>query len=323
MERAFYQEAMFDQQADRIESALARLALPARVDGGVIRESHVRYHLTPAIGTRPLEVVELAEDVAQEIGVQDVRVVREAGELAIEVPFERATGLQLLPLMQALPRLQPLSAVAGMNHSGRPLLLELDRISSWHVLIRAPHGAGKSELLRTLCISLALTSRPAQVGFLAVDLSGRELSYLDSLPHTLADVASDAAYASELLLWLIEEIERRSHSGIRQPHLVLFIDDLDLLQDQLGADLAGLLETILRDGPRSAVHLVAASCGLAPGNGVPADASQMAAVVEAPSGARQGSFRFRIASESVRADAAWLSARSLDSAVRLIRTGLR
>lgn len=323
MERAFYPEAMFDQQADRIESALTRLALPARVDGGVIKESHVRYHLTPAIGTRPLEVMELAEDVAQEIGVQDVRVVREAGELAIEVPLERAVGLQLLPLMQTLPRLQPLSAVVGMNRSGRPLLLELDRISSWHVLIQAPHGTGKSELLRTLCISLALTSRPAQVGFLAVDLSGRELSHLDSLPHTLADVASDAAYARELLLWLIEEMERRSQSGIRQPHLMLFIDDVDPLQDQLGADLAELLEAILRDGPRSGVHLMAASCRLTVGNGVPAGASQMAVVVEAPSGAKQGSFHLRMASETVRSEAAWLSARDLDSAVRLIRSGLR
>ncbi len=56
MERAFYREAAFNQQANQIESALTHLALPARVAGGVIREDRVRYHLTPAVGAQPLRV---------------------------------------------------------------------------------------------------------------------------------------------------------------------------------------------------------------------------------------------------------------------------
>jgi DNA segregation ATPase FtsK/SpoIIIE-like protein len=323
MERAFYSEAMFDQQADQIESALTRLALPARVDGGVVRENHVRYHLTPAVGTQPLEVVELAEDVAQEIGVKDVRVLREAGELAIEVPLERASGLGLLPLVHALPRMQPLSAVVGMSRSGQPLLLELEQTASWHVLIRAGAGMGKSELLRTLSISLALASRPAQVGFLGIDLSGRELTHLDSLPHTLTDVATNAEYAEELLQWLVEEMERRMRAGIYLPHLVLFVDDMDRLRDRLGAKLDQLLESILVDGPRSAIHLFAAAREAVAGRGLLARASTSAAWIEGYTEERRGSFHIRCGAESVQADAAWMSASELDSAVRLVRSGLR
>jgi len=322
MERAFYPEAMFDQQADQIESALTRLSLPARVNGGVIRENHVRYHLTPAIGTPPLEVVELAEDVAQEIGVRDVRVLREAGGLAIEVPLERAAGLRLLPLIHALPRLQPLSAVVGMSRGGRPLLLELGRTTFWHVLIQAPAGAGKSELLRTLAMSLALSSRPAQLGFLAIDLGGRELTWLESLPHMLTDVASGAKHAGELLFWLIEEMERRIQSGIHQPHLALFIDDAGRLRNRFG-ELDGLLESILSGGPRSGVHLIAAARDSAAGMNLPSGVPATAAVVEGTAYEKQGSFSLRCGSESVRADAAWMSARDLDSAAQLIRSGLR
>ena len=322
MERAFYPETMFDQQADEIESALTRLALPARVDGGVIRENHVRYHLTPAIGTQPLEVAELADDVAQEIGVKDLRVLREAGELAIEVPLEHAAGLRLLPLIQTLPRLRPLSALVGMTTSGRPLVLELDRTVSWHVLIQAPAGAGKSELLRTLAISLALSSRPTQASFLAVDLGGRELACLDSLPHTLIDVASDAACAVELLDGVVGEIDRRTQSGGNQPQLVLFIDDLDWLRDQLGASMSGRLASILEGGLNGGVHLIAAVRGGIDGAQWAAGVSRMTALIGGFPNGQQGFFHLRCGSESIHAEAAWMSARDLDAAVRFTRTGI-
>ncbi|MFN2274091.1 MAG: FtsK/SpoIIIE domain-containing protein [Anaerolineales bacterium] len=323
MERAFYPETMLDQQADEIESALTRLALPARVDGGVIRERHVRYHLTPAIGTQPLELAELADDVAREIGVNDLRVLREAGELAIEVPLEHAAGLRLLPLIQTLPRLRPLSALVGMSTRGSPLVLELDRAASWHVLIQAPAGAGKSELLRTLAMSLALSSRPARVGFLALDLSGRELSCLASLPHLLADVASDGAYAVELLSGVVDEMDRRAQTGIAQPHLVLFVDDLDGLRDRLGAALERLLASIFDEGPHSGVHLITAARRGVDGAGWASAAFRAAARIEGFAHEPRGHFHLQCGSESVQAEAAWMSAYDLDLAVRFARDGMR
>ena len=318
MERAFYSEMLFDRQADQIESVLTRLALPARVDGGVIREGRVRYHLTPSIGTQPLEVIELAEDVAQELGLRDVRVLRETGGLAIEVPLESATGLRLLPLIHALPRLQPLTAVVGMNGAGRPVLLELERAAAWHALIQAPAGAGKSELLRTLAAGLALSTRPAQLGMLSIDLSGRELTPLEALPHTLA-AACEARSARELLLWVVDEIERRQQTDEQPPHLVLFVDDAGRLRDQLGQPDAGLLQAVLHDGPRTRVHLIAAARR---GSELP-HAGRSTAHIEASPEGRQGSFQIRSGFESVRVQAAWMSARDLDAVLQLVMAGQR
>jgi len=318
MERAFYPEVLFDRQADQIESALTRLALPARVDGGVIREGRVRYHLTPSIGTQPLEVIELAEDVAQELGLHDVRVLHEASGLAIEVPLESAAGLRLLPLIHALPRLLPLSAVVGMNGAGRRVLLELERAAAWHVLLQAPAGAGKSELLRTLAAGLALSTRPAQLGMLSIDLSGRELTALEALPHTLA-AACEARSAHELLLWVADEIERRLRTDEQPPHLVLFIDDAGRLHDRLGRPGAELLQAALQDGPRTRVHLIAAARR---SSDLPHAGRSTACIGASPEG-RQGSFQIRCGFESVRVQAAGRSGRDLEAALRLVGAGQR
>jgi S-DNA-T family DNA segregation ATPase FtsK/SpoIIIE len=321
MERAFYREAAFNHQANQIESALTHLALPARVAGGVIREDRVRYHLTPAVGAQPLEFIQLAEDVANAIGVEELRVVREAGELAIEVPLKRASDLRLLPLLRTLPRLQPLSALAGMSLDGKPLVLDLARQRTWHVLIQAPAGSGKSELLRTLLLSLGLFSRPAQVGFLGIDPGGRELAPLEALPHALTDLASDAGFAEDLLLWLAEEIDRRRLTGVRSPHMMLFIDGLDELQARFGTALHEMLSPILARGQEAGVHLIA-SARLTDLNQGDARGVMRVDWREEQEG-RAGRFCFRSGLEAVLADVAWMGARELDEAVRMVQSGWR
>ena len=87
MERAFDQQFYLNRQADQIERALFRLNMPARVDGGYIEKDHIRYLVTPSIGI-PLEsFLDQAPEVAQEIGVEDVRFARERRGVAIEVPL--------------------------------------------------------------------------------------------------------------------------------------------------------------------------------------------------------------------------------------------
>jgi len=321
MERAFYQEAAFNRQANQIESALTHLSRPARVAGGVIREDRVRYYLTPAVGAQPLEFIQFAEDVAHAIGVEELRVVREAGELAIEVPLKHASDLRLLPLIRALPRLQSLSALVGMSLDGKPLVLDLARESTWHVLIQAPAGSGKSELLRTLLVSLGLSSRPAQVSFLGIDPGGRELAPLEALPHALTDLASEAGFAEDLILWLMEEIERRLLTGIRSPHVVLFIDGLDELHAIFGSALEEMLSPILVRGREVGVHLIASARRYALD---PGDARGVMRVgwSEGQEG-RTGRFRFRSGPETVLADVAWMGLRELDTAVRMVQSGWR
>jgi DNA segregation ATPase FtsK/SpoIIIE-like protein len=329
MSKAHLHQAYLNQQADRIERALSSMALPAKVQGGRVGERWVRYHLTPVSGTQSHQVTQAADAIADAIGVMEVRVAKEPRGLSVEVPVQQGVELRLLPLLHALPNLAPLTAVVGMMTTGSPLLFNLNRRSTWNLLVTGAGGSGKSELIRSLMISLALTSRRSQVNFLGIDMGGRELAVLEALPHALTDLATEPGFARELILWLGLEIERRLATGIEQPHLVLVIDDLDWLEREQDAEALSALIRIGRQGIAAGVHYLAAcrsplsstlselrgARGLVEAGPLEADTSQGELVV--------GRFQFVAGRDVSEADVAWLSVRDLDSAVRLADAGWR
>jgi DNA segregation ATPase FtsK/SpoIIIE-like protein len=323
MEGAFYKRAYLEQQADQIESALNEIQVPARVDGGIVKEDRVRYHLAPAIGLHAEDLMQAMDYVSESLGGVDVRYIREAQEQAVEVAFSRGKELRLLPLLHALDGLQALQAVIGMEANGRPLLLDFTRKNTRGMFIDAPEGAGKSELMRAILVSLALTSHRSELNFMGIDLSGRELAMMDALPHTLSAVATDAGCAAELLLWTCEEIEQRRFSGFSKPHLVLFIDDLNHLLQAVSDDGIRLLETIVGGGQDTGIHLIAAY--RPPLRAVESSLWRLPGLVKAkayPDGQGQGAtydgrFTFKVGSVTNLVDVAWLNVHDLDTVVRL------
>jgi DNA segregation ATPase FtsK/SpoIIIE-like protein len=328
MERAFYRQTFLDRQADQIEATLSALAVPARVDGGVVKEDRVQYHLTPAIGTQKEDLLRVADHFADGIGVDDLRVDQDAEGFTVDVPFQRATGLRLLPLLHAMGTLDAMSAAIGMTEDGHPLVLDFSLPETWHMLATAPAGAGKSELLRTILVSLALTTRNSQVRFLGIDLSGRELSLMDALPHALTELATGPEYATELLVWLSEEVDRRVMASFDRPHLMLFIDNLIGLMRALGAEGIQAIEHVLIRGAEAGIHLVAAQPELRDPQVERLFNSRAVVRAIAPvdsAGEKQpaGHFRFETRRFNRMVEVAWLSLRDLDTAVRLVLAGWR
>lgn len=306
-----------DRQADQIERAMSNLELPVRVNGGQVREGRVRYHLTP-IGTTRWEAVAGSErQVAAALGAAEVRVARETGGLSLEIPADLEPDLELLPLMHALGDLPPRTAVIGMTEGGHPLTLSLDEPGTQHLLVQAPAGSGKSELLRSLLLSLSLTSRPAQLQLMAIDLDGRELACLEALPHALTDLASDAPFAVELARWLAAESERRAVHGVDEPALLLALDGYERIPASARRAIGLALKRCLAAGPEACVHLLAAGrSGALEGLG---GGRSDVGTVHARDEGQVGQFRFRTAHDQVVANTAWLPARSLQKAVRLAR----
>lgn len=319
MERAFDQQLYLNRQADQIERALFRLNMPARVDGGYIEKDHIRYLVTPSLGI-PLEsYLDQAPEVAQEIGVEDVRFARERRGVAIEVPYEQGMGVRLLPLMESLTELEPFMAVLGLTVEGSPLLLDFNMSTTWHLLAQ---GGGASEFLRSILLSLALTSSPRDAGFLGIDLGGRELVVIEALPHSVKDLATNADYARANLQWLYEEVEVRLQNTIDFPHLFLFVDGIDEL---LQMDDDHLLHYVLQHGKFSGVHVIGASrtmSGSVVRNFAKSEGIVLADSPPADSGLHSessGRFSLRAEGNEDEIDFAWLSARDLDTAVHLIR----
>lgn len=257
----------YELQAARIEAVLSAHKVPARVWQATVTPRFVRFDVTTALGTRLNKVSGLAEELAFSLGAQAARVYREGGVLHVEVARESPRTVGLTELCGRLSNVPPNCAVLGIDEGGAPLLLRLDSPDIAHVLLAGTTGSGKTALLRTLLLSLAMYNHPGRLQLVLIDPKGRGLADLTDLPHIWrprawpaeAAVVADVAEAAGLLDLLVAEMVRRDAVGCSLPLLVVAIDELaDLLQAG-GKGVGEALTRLTQRGREAGVHVVAAT----------------------------------------------------------------
>jgi type VII secretion protein EccCb len=169
-----------------------------------------------------------------------------------------------------------LEAAIGASAGGQEFSVDL-RVDGPHVLVEGPAGSGKSELLRTLVVSLAITHPPAAVSFLVIDHEGQG-TFKDcaGLPHTAAVVTYlDASGAKRVLTALQSEMNQRERflreSGAKDlatleqirpdlapPSLVIVFDEFSRLATDLPELMDGVVN-LAQQGNRLGLHLVLAT----------------------------------------------------------------
>jgi S-DNA-T family DNA segregation ATPase FtsK/SpoIIIE len=146
-----------------------------------------------------------------------------------------------------------------------------------HALIAGTTGSGKSELLRSLVVALALRLSPQHLTFVLVDYKGGStFDACAELPHTVGVVTDlDAGLAERALVSLDAELHRRERllrdvgasdlSDYRRhpqaqtlPRLVVVIDEFAALAKELPDFLAALIGVAQR-GRSLGLHLVLAT----------------------------------------------------------------
>jgi S-DNA-T family DNA segregation ATPase FtsK/SpoIIIE len=244
-------------QADRIERVLASHRVPARVHGGSVSPRWVRFLLTPALGARVATVRNLSEELALALGAGDVRIARAGESIAVEVPRAEPEPVLLSRLLRSLASVPPLTACLGCTDDGRPLLLRLPSPDVAHVLVAGATGSGKTEIMRSLVVSLALLNRQSRLQFALIDPKSRGFLPLAGLPHVIGDVASDAASAGRLLDRLVAEMERRDRNNVTSPRIVIVVDELLDLLAAGGQPIEAALTRLAQRGREAGLHLVA------------------------------------------------------------------
>ncbi|MBI5081103.1 MAG: DNA translocase FtsK, partial [Chloroflexi bacterium] len=160
-------------QSDRIEAVLASHKIPVRVHGGAVAPRWIRFHFTAAPSAKLNSIRNLSEEIAMALGAPDVRLARDGDSLALEVPRPDAESIRLLPLMKKLIQggavIPPVAACIGVTDDGRPLLLRLPSPDVAHVLVAGMTGSGKTELMRTLLVSLAAVNRQSKLQMALID----------------------------------------------------------------------------------------------------------------------------------------------------------
>ncbi|MGO3146156.1 MAG: type VII secretion protein EccCa [Leucobacter sp.] len=103
--------------------------------------------------------------------------------------------LDLADTWSYLPERDRLRVPIGQDTSGAPLILDLKESASQgmgpHGLIIGATGSGKSEVLRTLVLSLALTHSPEQLNFVLIDFKGgATFAGMADMPHVSAIITN-------------------------------------------------------------------------------------------------------------------------------------
>lgn len=244
-------------QADRIERVLASHRVPVRVHSGTVSPRWIRFLMTPALGAKFTAVRNLAEELALALGAADVRVAREGDSIAVEVPRPDPEPVRLLRVLNDVQDVPAHSACLGLTDTGSPLLLRLSSPDVAHVLIAGTTGSGKTELMRAMLASLALTNRQSRLQLALIDPKQRGFLPLGHVPHVIGEVAVSPDAALDLLARLLEEMERRDHLGLASPRIVLAIDELADVLAMGGDEVEVALTRIAQRGREAGLHLVA------------------------------------------------------------------
>jgi S-DNA-T family DNA segregation ATPase FtsK/SpoIIIE len=176
----------------------------------------------------------------------------------------------------------------GVTDAGEPLRLDLKEPAQLgmgpHGLCVGATGSGKSELLRTLVLALAVTHPPDRLGMVLIDYKGgATFAPFAGLPHVagvITNLADDAGLVERVHASLAGEVQRRQqvlkdagnlahiadHAAARAtrpeleplPHLLVLIDEFgELLTAK--PEFIELFLTIGRIGRSIGVHLLLSS----------------------------------------------------------------
>nr|MBN1228965.1 DNA translocase FtsK [Anaerolineae bacterium] len=249
-----------EYQANQIEALLAAHRHDALVVGVQVSPRWVRFLLRLGLGTKISSVENLSEELALALAVSAVRITRSGGTLAIEAPLPSPEPIYLLGLVQDVDMLPPVTAVLGLNTEGEPFTLPLMAPEVTHVLIAGATGCGKTELLRSLLLSLALYNRQAHLQIVLIDPKRRGMIPLDGLPHLLADVATTPEEALELLKYVVAEMERRDQEDAPPtPRIVVAIDEVGDLLAVSDKETTELLVRLAQRGREAGIHVIAST----------------------------------------------------------------
>jgi len=170
------------------------------------------FEFKPDAGIKYSKITSLADDLCLALQAESVRIDRISGKstVGIEIPnrVRETIGLrELLESEEFQGSSSRLTLALGKTIDGAPYMSDLAKMP--HLLIAGATGSGKSVLLNSLICSILYKSSPDEVRLILIDPKRVELGVYQDIPHLLTPVVTDPKRASEVLKWVVWEMECR------------------------------------------------------------------------------------------------------------------
>ncbi|MEM7113808.1 MAG: FtsK/SpoIIIE domain-containing protein [Chloroflexota bacterium] len=248
-------------QSQQIERVFDHHRLLARVEGGQVNQQAVQFDLQTQLANGLERLRSVKQDLRTALGVSSVQFNRENGVWRLQVSRPEDPPVALLDLLNLVDGVPPATAVLGLAENGQPVLLNFLDPNTRHVLLAGGEKAGKTSLLRSMAVSLALHNRQAQLQLLVIDVDRQRTQHnslepLNYLPHLLQEVIQNGKMAEQALQFLCDEMEYRREQGAKHPTIVMLIDNVVTLLRLERQEVRSSILRLLQHGAEAGIHLV-------------------------------------------------------------------
>ncbi len=191
------------------------------------------------------------------------------------------TDIDLKRRWESFDVTRSMAAPIGISRGGIVFLDLSDKAHGPHGLVAGTTGSGKSELLQTYVLSMAVTYHPCEVSFLLIDFKGGGMANLfERLPHLLGTITNiDGRKAERSLKALKAELSKRQmlfagsnvnhidkyikmyragDAKVPLPHLIIIVDEFAELKAEQPEFMKELISAA-RIGRSLGVHLILAT----------------------------------------------------------------
>ena len=246
--------------------------------------SVTRYELQPMAGVKISRITSLADDIALNLAVADVRMeapIPGKPAVGIEVPNHKKTPVYIRSIFESqsfLRMTSPLGIALGKDIAGVAQVTDLCKMP--HLLIAGSTGSGKSVCVNSIIMSLLFRSSPEDVKLLLIDPKVVELAEYNGIPHLLMPVVTEPRKAAGALGSAVQEMERRyrlfAENNVRDiksfnklaaerpdlekmPYIAIVIDELADLMMVVGKDVEDSICRIAQKARAAGMHLIVAT----------------------------------------------------------------
>lgn len=274
-------EAEIMQQCGVLEQTLADFKVRANVVGATRGPAVTQFELRPAPGVKVNSVVNLADDIALNLAVTNVRIeapIPGKSAIGIEVPNLKTDPVSFREIVDSdvvRNHKSKLGVGLGKDISGNIITADIAKMP--HLLIAGSTGSGKSVCINTIICGILYKALPEEVKLILVDPKVVELSIYDGIPHLLTPVVTDPKKAASALHWAVMEMERRyalfATNHVRNidgynnniapedkmPYIVIIIDEMADLMVTVKADIETAVMRLAAKARAAGIHMILAT----------------------------------------------------------------